>query len=84
MSWYSCNVFYPEWKVWEGYVTDNLQSALSLDSLRSSHPIEVPVKRADEINQVTLGEKATCYILLTTLDRSSMPFHTARVPASCA
>lgn len=52
MSWYSCNVFYPEWKVWQGYVTDNLQSALSLDSLRSSHPIEVPVKRADEINQI--------------------------------
>ncbi|KAL8747884.1 MAG: hypothetical protein Q9190_000270 [Brigantiaea leucoxantha] len=52
MSWYSCNKFYPEWKVWEGYVTDTLQGALSLDSLRSSHPIEVPVKRADEINQI--------------------------------
>jgi aminopeptidase 2 len=52
MSWYSCNVFYPDWKVWEGYVSDNLASALSLDSLRSSHPIEVPVKRADEINQI--------------------------------
>jgi aminopeptidase 2 len=52
MSWYSCNVFYPDWKVWEGYVTDTLASALSLDSLRSSHPIEVPIKRADEINQI--------------------------------
>ncbi|KAL1882426.1 Aminopeptidase 2 mitochondrial [Paecilomyces lecythidis] len=52
MSWYSCNAFYPEWKVWQTYVIDNLQSALSLDSLRSSHPIEVPVKRADEINQI--------------------------------
>jgi len=52
MSWYSCNAFYPEWKVWQGYVTDNLQSALGLDGLRSSHPIEVPVKRADEINQI--------------------------------
>ncbi|CCK70993.1 metallo-aminopeptidase KNAG_0F03310 [Huiozyma naganishii CBS 8797] len=52
MSWYSCNEFEPEWKVWEQYVTDNLQHALSLDSLRSSHPIEVPVKRADEINQI--------------------------------
>ncbi|KAI9852169.1 MAG: Aminopeptidase 2 mitochondrial [Thelocarpon superellum] len=52
MSWYSCNTFFPEWKVWQNYVTDNLQSALSLDSLRSSHPIEVPVKRADEINQI--------------------------------
>lgn len=52
MSWYSCNVFYPEWRVWDGYVTDNLQRALGLDSLRSSHPIEVPVKKADEINQI--------------------------------
>ncbi|KFY29483.1 hypothetical protein V493_02344 [Pseudogymnoascus sp. VKM F-4281 (FW-2241)] len=52
MSWYSCNIFFPEWKVWQGYVTDNLQSALGLDSLRSSHPIEVPVKRADEVNQI--------------------------------
>lgn len=52
MSWYSCNIFFPEWKVWEGYVTDSYQSALGLDSLRSSHPIEVPVKRADEINQI--------------------------------
>lgn len=52
MSWYSCNIFFPEWKVWEGYVGDTLQSALGLDSLRSSHPIEVPVKRADEVNQI--------------------------------
>jgi len=52
MSWYSCNSFYPEWKVWQTYVIDNLQGALSLDSLRSSHPIEVPVKRAEDINQI--------------------------------
>lgn len=52
MSWYSANAFYPEWKVWESYVTDELSGALSLDSLRSSHPIEVPIKRADEINQI--------------------------------
>ncbi len=52
MSWYSCNKFFPEWKVWQGYVTDTLQSALGLDGLRSSHPVEVPVKKADEINQI--------------------------------
>jgi aminopeptidase 2 len=51
-SWYSCNKFFPEWHVWQTYVTDNLQRALGLDSLRSSHPIEVPVKKADEINQI--------------------------------
>ena len=52
MSWYSCNKFFPEWKVWESYVTDDLQSALQLDGLRSSHPIEVPVKSAEEVNQI--------------------------------
>ncbi|EER22934.1 aminopeptidase, putative [Coccidioides posadasii C735 delta SOWgp] len=52
MSWYSCNKFFPEWKVWQSYVVNDLQQALALDSLRSSHPIEVPVKRADEINQI--------------------------------
>lgn len=52
MSWYACDSLYPDWKVWESYVSDSLQQALSLDSLRSSHPIEVPVKRADEINQI--------------------------------
>ncbi|KAH3672366.1 hypothetical protein WICMUC_004277 [Wickerhamomyces mucosus] len=51
-SWYACNAFYPDWKVWEQYVTDSLQHALALDALRASHPIEVPVKRADEINQI--------------------------------
>ena len=52
MSWYSCNEFYPEWKVWETFTIDTLQGALALDSLRSSHPIEVPVHRAEEINQI--------------------------------
>lgn len=52
MSWKCCNHFESEWKVWENFVGDSLQSALSLDALRSSHPIEVPVKRADEINQI--------------------------------
>mmetsp|Transcript_525 Transcript_525/g.504 ORF Transcript_525/g.504 Transcript_525/m.504 type:complete len:953 (-) Transcript_525:676-3534(-) len=52
MSWYACDALYPDWKVWESYVSDSLQHALSLDALRASHPIEVPVKRADEINQI--------------------------------
>ena len=52
MSWYSCNEFYPDWKVWETFTIDTLQGALGLDSLRSSHPIEVPVHRAEDINQI--------------------------------
>lgn len=52
MSWKCTNHFYPDWKVWENFVGESLQYALTLDGLRSSHPIEVPVKRADEINQI--------------------------------
>jgi aminopeptidase 2 len=69
MSWYSCNVFYPEWKVWEGYIGDTLQSALSLDSLRSSHPIEVPVQNLDQITEIFDAisyEKGSCVIRMVS------------------
>lgn len=52
MSWYACDALVPEWKVWESYVGDSLQHALGLDALRSSHPVEVPISRADQINQI--------------------------------
>ena len=52
MSWYACNHFQPTWKVWDQYVADSLQRALNLDSLRSSHPIEVPVRTEGEIGQI--------------------------------
>ncbi|KAH8653591.1 aminopeptidase [Xylariales sp. PMI_506] len=52
MAWYACDHFYPEWKVWDGYVATNLRSALGADGLRSSHPVEVPVTRDDQINQI--------------------------------
>ncbi|CRK41705.1 hypothetical protein BN1708_008534 [Verticillium longisporum] len=49
---YSLNALHPEWKLKESFVSEDLQSALSLDGLRSSHPIEVPVSRPEEINQI--------------------------------
>lgn len=51
-SLYGANIFYPEWNIWADFVVTSLQEALHLDSLRSSHPIEVPVKSANEINQI--------------------------------
>ena len=52
MGWYAGNKLYPQWKVWEEYVAGDYADALGLDGLRSSHPIEVPVKKASEINQI--------------------------------
>lgn len=49
---YSLDHLYPDWKLKESFVSEDLQSALSLDGLRSSHPIEVPVNKPEEINQI--------------------------------
>ncbi|KAG7193589.1 uncharacterized protein KQ657_000660 [Scheffersomyces spartinae] len=43
---------YPEWDIFSKFVSESLQQALTLDGLRSSHPIEVPVKDALDIDQV--------------------------------
>ncbi|CAM6002994.1 unnamed protein product, partial [Sphagnum balticum] len=42
----------PEWGSWGYFIYDHLSRALDLDSLNSSHPIEVNVTRLAEINQI--------------------------------
>lgn len=51
-GWLSTAHIYPEWQVWTQFVNDDLQRGLSLDALRSSHPIEVPVKSPSEVHQI--------------------------------
>lgn len=51
-SWFCCNNFYPEWNVWESFITDSLANAFALDSLRSSHAIQNDSCEPDEINQI--------------------------------
>jgi len=58
-------------------VTDNLQSALGLDSLRSSHPIEVPVKRASEVDQIFDAisySKGSCVLRMISTYLGEEPF----------
>lgn len=43
---------FPEWDIFSGFVSESLQQALNLDGLRNSHPIEVPVVDALDIDQV--------------------------------
>lgn len=38
--------------MWEQFITDMQGRALQLDALRSSHPIQVPIKNAEEVEQV--------------------------------
>ncbi|CAL1295996.1 unnamed protein product [Larinioides sclopetarius] len=46
------NAVHPEWKMDEQFVLDDLQDVLELDCLRTSHPISLPVRHPDEINEI--------------------------------
>ncbi|ETN42976.1 uncharacterized protein HMPREF1541_02134 [Cyphellophora europaea CBS 101466] len=52
VGWLATDHLHPEWNVWAQFVTEGYQSALQLDSLRASHPIEVPVRNALEVDQI--------------------------------
>ncbi|CAG8554273.1 15559_t:CDS:10 [Funneliformis caledonium] len=52
VGYFAVDRLFPDWNVWTQFVTQGFQSALQLDSLRSSHPIEVPVNNSSEISQV--------------------------------
>ena len=41
-----------EYKIWEQFTTDGYSAAQRLDALRSSHPVIVPIKHAEEVDQV--------------------------------
>ncbi|KAJ5518446.1 Peptidase M1 alanine aminopeptidase/leukotriene A4 hydrolase [Penicillium expansum] len=52
VGWLAVDHFYPEWNVWSQFVAEGVQQAFHLDSLRASHPIEVPVRNALEVDQI--------------------------------
>ena len=43
---------FPEWDIWTQFLSDDYNDAMSLDSLRSSHAIEIPVGHPNEISQI--------------------------------
>ncbi len=52
VGWLAIDHFYPDHLVWSQFVSESVQTAFQLDALRASHPIEVPVKNALEIDQI--------------------------------
>ncbi len=52
VGWMATDHFYPEWKIWDSFIGDELLCALSLDQLDSSHPVENAVLRAKEVDEV--------------------------------
>lgn len=43
---------YPEYDIWTQFVSDVLATCMMPDALRNSHPIEMPIKKPTEINEI--------------------------------
>ena len=44
--------FYPEWDLWNQFVEDAMNAAMGLDSLKTTHPIDVKVNSPAEIREI--------------------------------
>lgn len=51
-GWFAVDRLFAEWDIWTDFLVGEFQSGLSLDGLRSSHPVEVPVKNGSDIVQI--------------------------------
>lgn len=52
VGWMAVDNLFPEWDVWTQFVDNSCLPAFAMDSLRTSHPIEVEVQKAHEIMQI--------------------------------
>lgn len=43
---------YPEYDIWTQFVSDTLSTCMILDALQNSHPIEVPIQKPTEIDEI--------------------------------
>ena len=48
----ACDAIFPEWHVWDHFLPDVFELALDLDSMNSSHPIEIPVGHPSEVDEI--------------------------------
>lgn len=49
---YAIEFLFPGWRIFDITTVTDLQSALGADSLRNSHPVEVPIQSSSDIDQV--------------------------------
>jgi aminopeptidase N len=52
MSYYIVDIMFPEWNIWEKFIEEEYIKAFAIDSLQSSHPIEVNIKSEKDISQI--------------------------------
>jgi len=49
---YAFETLNPDWQMWQEYAFNGYQTGLRLDSNHASHPVEVPILKAADVNQV--------------------------------
>mgnify|MGYP001566580248 CR=1 FL=1 len=52
MAYKALNHYFPEWRVWEDFISSETAEAFSADSLKTTHSIEVEVKSPNEIEEI--------------------------------
>lgn len=52
MQNYAVDKIFPKWNLWNQFIEGSQGSALELDALTSSHPIQVPIKRAQNVKEI--------------------------------
>ena len=52
MEYLAVDHLLPEYNIWEQFITSAFTSALGLDALHNSHPIQVQVNHPSEIEEI--------------------------------
>ena len=52
MGYLCTDSIYPDWRIWERFIASGILGAMELDSLDSSHPVEVPVGHPSETDEI--------------------------------
>ncbi len=52
MEYLCTDKLFPKWQMWEQYVAARFNTALELDALTNTHPIEVEVNHPEEISEI--------------------------------
>ncbi len=60
-----CDNIFPEWELWDQFLELSMNSAMMLDGLKTTHPIDVKVRKPSEIREIFDGisyEKGGCVL----------------------
>lgn len=65
VGYMAVDYLFPEWNIFDAVSNESLQESLTLDALRSSHPIHVPVVDAIDVDQIfdAISYKKGCSII---------------------